>query len=257
MKTTKLIILILLLATLQSLAALAFQDGEKLTFNVKYGVVSAGAAVLEVKSSTYQGRDVWYLSTNARTHPFFDSFFKVRDKVESWWDKETLLPYKFAKTLHEGNYRQYRIHTYDQAKKSTSYQRWSYKDKNWNNEEISLPFTTQDVLSAFYQVRNSDLAPGRKVKVNITTDGIPVETEVIVHRREKLSSIFGNINCLVIEPRLKAEAIFKQSGKILIWVTDDAYKIPIKVESAVVFGSFVAKLKDAQNVPYKIKYPEK
>ena len=119
------------------------------------------------------------------------------------------------------------------------------------------PFTTQDVLSAFYYVRNQSLTPGRKVNVNITVDGRAVDTEVLVHRREELSSIFGRIKCLVIEPRLKTEGIFKQSGSIMIWITDDAYKIPIQVQSAVTFGSFVAKLKDAKNVPYKIKYPEK
>lgn len=257
MKYKAFIVAIILLSLLRGLGAVAFQDGEKLTFNVKYGLVSAGAAVMEARSSTYQGRSVWYLSTNARTHPFFDSFFRVRDKVESWWDKDDLLSHKFSKTLQEGGYRQYRIHTYDQKNRTTTYQKWSFKNEKWITKEMALPFTTQDVLSAFYYVRNQQLTPGRKVNVNITVDGRAVDTEVLVHRREELSSIFGRIKCLVIEPRLKTEGIFKQSGSIMIWITDDGYKIPIQVQSAVTFGSFVAKLKDAKNVPYKIKYPEK
>ena len=76
---------------------------------------------------------------------------------------------------------------------------------------------------------------------------------MLVHRREKVKTIFGTMNCLVIEPKLKNEGIFKQSGKITIWVSDDAYKIPVKLESAVAFGSFVAVLKEAVNVPYKVK----
>ncbi|HQO18189.1 MAG TPA: DUF3108 domain-containing protein, partial [Candidatus Cloacimonas sp.] len=62
-----------------------------------------------------------------------------------------------------------------------------------------------------------------------------------------------NIECLVIEPKLKGEAIFKQSGRILIWVTNDEYKIPVRLESKITIGSFVAILKSAQQVPYKIQ----
>ena len=157
MKYKAFIVAIILLSLLKGLGAVAFQDGEKLTFNVKYGLVSAGSAVMEARSSTYQGRSVWYLSTNARTHPFFDSFFRVRDKVESWWDKDDLLSHKFSKTLQEGGYRQYRIHTYDQKNRTTTYQKWSFKNEKWITKEMALPFTTQDVLSAFYYVRNQSL----------------------------------------------------------------------------------------------------
>jgi hypothetical protein len=73
-----------------SLSAAVFMDGEKLTFNVKYGIVNAAEATLEARTSVYQGTPVWYLTTNARTHNFFDKFFKIRDRVESWWDKESL-----------------------------------------------------------------------------------------------------------------------------------------------------------------------
>lgn len=233
--------------------AVPFRDGEKLVFDVRYGVVSAGEAILEAKSAVYQNRPVWHLSTQARTYPFFDVFFKVRDTVESWWDKDSLLPHKFSKNLQEGTYRQRRIHLFNHGTKKTTYQKWSFKNKRFNDEELDIPSFTQDVLSAFYHVRNQDLIPGRRISLNITSDGRSVDTDIVVHRREKVKSIFGTIQCLVIEPKLKGEAVFKQSGKITIWVTDDAYKIPVKLESAVTFGSFIATLKTASNVPYKIK----
>ncbi|MBW6514910.1 MAG: DUF3108 domain-containing protein [Candidatus Syntrophosphaera sp.] len=257
MRYHKVICLLILAVLSAGLYPVAFKDGEKLTFKVKYGIVSAGEAVLEAKSSSYQGNPVWHLSTTAKTYSFFDPFFKVRDRVESWWDKQTLLPYKFSKTLQEGNYRQHRIHTFDQAGRSTYYQKWSYKTDTWTNETQALPFDTQDMLSAFYEVRNRNLKPGAAVTVNITSDGRSVPTEIAVHRRERASTIFGTVDCLVIEPRVKSEAIFKQSGNILIWVTDDDYKIPVKLQSAVTFGSFIAILTDARNVPYSIKNPAK
>lgn len=245
--------LILMALALPLSSNVAFRDGEKLVFTVKYGVVHAAEAILEAKTSTLSGREVWHLSTNARTYPFFDAFFRVRDKVESWWDKETLLPLRFTKNLQEGGYKQHRIHTFDHKNNSTTYQKWSFKQSKFSTEEMKMLAASQDVLSAFYFVRGQTLVPGKKINLNITSDGRSMNTDVLVHKREKINTIFGDINCLVIEPKLKSGAVFKQSGRIQIWVTDDQYKIPVKMESAVSFGSFVAVLKEASNVPYKTK----
>lgn len=244
---------IICLMLIAQATALAFRDGEKLVFGVKYGLVSPAEATITANNSTYQGVPVWYLKIEAHTHNFFDTVFKIRDKVESWWRQDNLLPLKFSKVLQEGSYRQNRTHVFDHQAKTTQYSKYSFKNGSYKTQTLPIPGNTQDVLSAFFHIRNQKLVPGSKVIINITTDGKSVNTETVVHRRESIDTIFGYTPCLVIEPKLKSEGVFKQSGKILIWVTDDAYKIPVKLESAVSFGSFVATLKSAQNVPYKTK----
>ncbi len=247
------VILSMILAGIAILQAVAFMDGEKLTFSVKYGLISAAEATLEAKTASYNGTPVWSLSTKARTYPFFDKVFKVRDKVESWWDKDTLLPYKFSKNLQEGKYRQHRVHVYDHARGSSSYQRWDFKKNVYDISEMDIPDNTQDILSAFYSVRNAQLSVGNPISVNIVADGRSMPTQIIIHRKEKLKTIFGEKECLVIEPKLKGEAVFKQSGRILIWLTNDEYKIPVRLESKITIGSFVATLQEAWQVPYKVK----
>ncbi len=227
-------------------------EGEKLTFTIKYGVISAAEATLEIKSTTLENQPVWLISSNARTYPFFDSVFKVRDVVQSWWEKENLRSLRFSKRLNEGRYKQYRVHTYDHEKKTSTYKRWNFKNQVFRTREIAIPANTQDILSSFYYIRQQKLAPGNKVPVTITTDGKSYSTQVIVHKRETIDSIFGKKSCLVIEPMLKGESVFKQSGKILIWVTDDAYKVPLKLTSQITFGAFTATLKGAEKVPYAI-----
>ncbi len=243
----------MILLIVAALNAQSFMDGEKLTFTIKYGFISAGEATLEARTSVYQGAPVWYLSTNARTHAFFDKFFRVRDRVESWWDKESLLPYKFAKNLQEGRYRQHRVHIYDHPRGKTTYQKWSFNESRFNNSEMDMPIDSQDILSAFYWVRNQNLEVGESVFVNITSDGRNMPTEVAVHRKEKVDTIFGEVECLVIEPKLKGEAVFKQTGNIYIWLTNDEYKIPVKLESKITFGSFSAKLGSAEKIPLKVR----
>ncbi|PKN75577.1 MAG: hypothetical protein CVU49_02445 [Candidatus Cloacimonetes bacterium HGW-Cloacimonetes-2] len=250
--TNKMILVMILLLIGIGLTATPFRDGEKLVFTVRYGVVNAAEATIETNGTSFQGVPVWHLKISARTQPFFDPFFKIRDRVESWWRKDNLLPLKFSKNLQEGNYRQYRIHTYNHRANTTTYQKYAFRQETFITEEMPLVAGSQDILSAFFWVRHQSLTPGRSVFVHITADGRSMRTEVKVHRRETIDTIFGRKQCLVIEPKLAGEAVFKQSGRILIWLTDDEYKIPVKLDSAVSFGSFVATLSSAQNVGLRI-----
>lgn len=227
-------------------------DGERLTFNIKYGVISAAEATLSVNSSTLDDKPVWLIASNAKTYSFFDAMFKVRDTVQSWWEKDNLHSLRFSKRLNEGKYRQYRVHHYDQANHTSVYQRWNFKKGVFRTKTITIPANTQDILSAFYYTRQQELAPGKTVLIDVTTDGQSYKTAVVVHRRETIDSIFGKKRCLVIEPKLRGEAVFKQSGKILIWVTDDEYKVPLKMTSEITFGHFTALLKSAEKVPYPV-----
>ncbi|MEN6445227.1 MAG: DUF3108 domain-containing protein [Candidatus Cloacimonas sp.] len=250
---TKLVLFGLFLICLINLSAatVPFMDGEKLTFTIRYGIVNAGEASLQARSYVYQGSPVWHLSTTANTYPFFNKIYKVSDRVESWWDKNTLQPYKFSKNLQEGHYRQYRIHIYNHNALKSTYQRWSFKKSVFDNSEMSIPENTQDILSAFYLVRTNKLEVGKPIFVNITADGRNMPTKILVHRKEYQKTIFGNVECLVIEPKLQGDAIFKQSGRILIWLTNDEYKIPVRLESKITIGSFIATLTSAQQVPFK------
>ena len=229
----------------------SFRNGEKLTFDIKYGIVTAGQATLEVQETTLRDSvEVYQITSRARTTSFFDRIFKVRDEIESIMDKETLLSHRFTKRLNEGRYQQYRIHFYYPEQGFSLYMRYSFQKGEFEEERIEIPENTQDILSAFYWVRKQDLTPGESVFVDVTADGRNYTAEIKVHQPETVRTIFGRKECLVLEPILEGEAIFKQTGDILIWVTNDKYKIPVRMTSQVVFGSFSANLISAENVPY-------
>jgi hypothetical protein len=232
----------------------AFQSGEKLTFVVSYGGINAAEATLEVNDMLYKREIPCYrITSNAKTYPFFDNFFKVRDAIESVWDKERQVSLQFTKNLNEGKYRQYRVTNYDPSTNTCLYRRWQFKENKFKDKEVPILENTQDIFSAFYFTRLQNLTVGNDILIKCCTDGKNYTTRVIVHRIEKINTIFGQKECLVIEPKLASEAIFRQTGEILIWVTNDSYKIPVQLESKISFGKFRAKLSDAENVPYKKK----
>lgn len=246
---------LVILVTIYCIPLLAiFQNGERLTFTVSYGVIKAAEATLSVEEVQFENKIPAYrFSSTAKTFPFFDPVFKVRDTVESIWDIQKKSSLRYTKNLREGTYKQYRIHQYKPDLNRTVYKRWRFKQEEFVSKEMTIPPNTQDILSAFYITRMQNLQIGRDFVINVTTDGKNYPAKVEVLRQETIDSIFGRKDCLVIRPAMRGEAIFKQTGEILIWITNDEQKVPLRMESKITFGKFTATLTDARNVPHSKK----
>ncbi|MBN1504626.1 MAG: DUF3108 domain-containing protein [Candidatus Eisenbacteria bacterium] len=212
----------------------AFVEGEWFHFSIRYGAIRAGDALMQVESvDSVAGRRCFRLVSKAESNSFFSLFFKVRDRVDSFMDAEELVSRRFWKNTHEGKHRENYTIDFDYT---TGKARYS------NGAEFDFPACSQDILSAFYYVRTVDLEVGRSVEVPCHADKKNYPLEVKVHRRERVKTPAGEFDCLVVEPLLKSSGLFKQKGKLTIWLTDDEYRIPVLMKSKIVVGSVSAIL---------------
>lgn len=217
----------------------AFGPGEKLLFSVEYFGISAGYATLSVHAGPEMfGRPTLHLIATARTHPAFEWIFKVRDRIESFFDARGLFSWRYEKHLREGGYSNDSFIIYDQ------HQQKVIKD----NGRTVLPASplVQDVLSEFYYFRTLPAAVGDEITFPVfADDGKEYEIVVKVLRREQVSVPAGKFNCLVVQPLLKFEGIFQSKGKMHIWITDDQRKVPVLIKSAIIIGTIDIVLRDA------------
>jgi len=83
-------LILLLLMVISTPSLFSFQDGERLTFDIRYGIIGAGQATLHVEEIEYRNSITAYrITSNARTNRFFDRIFKVRDEIASIYQKIT------------------------------------------------------------------------------------------------------------------------------------------------------------------------
>ena len=81
----------------------AFKEGEKLTFDLNYGFVTAGVAVMQIsKIKRISGREAYHINFEVNSLPSFDWIYKVRDRYESYLDVEGLFPWRFEQHIREG-----------------------------------------------------------------------------------------------------------------------------------------------------------
>ena len=213
----------------------AFGVGEKLTFDIKYGFITAGTATMEViRLIEYENRPCFQIVTTALSNSFFSSIFRVEDRVESIVDATGLYSWRFEKRLREGNYRSDRMYALDQRNNLVIYK----------GDTIETAPFVQDALSSLYYVRTQPLEVGRSVFVDNFVDGKSFAMEVKVIDKEKISIDAGTFDCFVVEPLMQSAGVFKHEGRLTVWLTDDALRMPVMMKSKVIVGSIVAELVD-------------
>jgi hypothetical protein len=218
----------------------AFKPGEHLMFAVQYFNIAAGFAALDVEAGPLKfGRPTYRLVATARTHPAFEWIFKVRDRIESYFDSQGLFSWQYEKHLREGGYSNDTVMIYDQLHHRV------IKDEGRTSLD-ALPWV-QDVLSEFYYFRTLKFNLGDTVTVPVfADDGKAYELLVAVVKKERVSVPAGTFDCIVVEPALKFEGLFQQKGKVTIWLTDDAHRAPVLIKSQIVIGTIDIVLREAQ-----------
>lgn len=213
----------------------AFGAGENLSFDVNYGFINAGTASLEVtRLIEYEGRPSYQIISRAQSNSFFSTFFPVDDRIESIIDAVGIFSWRFEKNLREGNYRADRQYSFDQRNHFTV-----YKD-----DTIAVEPYVQDALSSLYYVRTQPLEVGKSVFLPVFVDGRKMDMEVKVHRTEQITVAAGTFDCLVVEPMTSSVGVFKNEGKLTVWLTDDRLRMPVLMKSKVLVGSISAELTD-------------
>lgn len=215
----------------------SFLPGETLTFSVQYGLISAGTATMTVSPQVRmrEGRPTWEITTTARSSKVFSTFFEVNDRIVSYMDTLHMHSVRFQKHLREGSYRKDLRIVFDQDN------HLAHID---GKKTCEVEPHVQDILSSLYYVRTLDLEVGRPVYVPNHDNGKNYPLEIIVHARERITVDAGTFDTLVLEPVILGESLFQQKGRMKVWVTDDAIKMPVLMKTKIIVGAIAAVLTD-------------
>jgi hypothetical protein len=215
---------------------IAFKVGEKLYFDVKYGFVTAGIAsfrIPEIKKMS--GRDCYHVIFEVNSVPSFDWIYKVRDRYETYIDVEGLFPWRFEQHIREGGYSRDFSAFFDQRKGKAKTTEGSF----------DIPKYVNDIVSAFYYARTfnySKLKQGDRINLQNFYKNKTYELDVKYLGKERIKVASGTWDCIMVEPLVKEGGLFKSEGSIVIWLSNDELRIPIKVKTKVVIGSIDAEL---------------
>jgi hypothetical protein len=246
---TQLVYLFILFISGQTAHAVAdefskpFKPGEKLVFELKWTVVPAGEAALEVMPfKKINGEDAYHFVLTAKTNRFLDPFYKVRDRIDGYTDLDITRSVFFSKRQREGKTKKNVVVKFDWAAQTAEYTEFIKQAKK---HPIELMPGALDPLSIFYYTRMLPLQIGEDLQRPVTDGKKCVMGKARIVRREKIIVPAGEFDTFLMVPDLQhVGGVFKKSKNAIIelWVSADNRRLPVKLKSEVIVGSFTGEL---------------
>lgn len=227
----------------------AFKADEEIRMKVFYSTlgmyVGAGEAVFTSSLERYNGKAVYHLIGTGNTYSFFDGFFKVRDRYESFVDTTNLLPYKFVRNIDEGGYKKYNYVTFNHdANTAVS-----------TNGVFKVTDCIQDVVSMVYYARNINFDKYKvddKILFDMFLDDEIFHMYIRYMGKEKIKTRYGKFNAIKIRPLLIKGTIFEGGEKMTAWLSDDANHVLLRAESPIAVGSIKVDMMGYKNLRYPL-----
>ena len=217
--------------------AVPFGPGERMEYQVKLGIFSAGEAYIAVEGlDTVRGHPTYRLSMGLEGGILFA---KVNDTYQSWLDTRRLVSLRFVRDVHEVRYKAFR--------------EWMIfpEEKRWelisaDRAETMNTSEPLDELAFVFWLRTLPLEVGDTYTSDryFLDDGNPVVIRVL--RKERKEVPAGEFDTIVVQPTFQTRGLFGQGGKAEIFLTDDPSHHIVYLRSEIpVVGSVTLHLRSA------------
>lgn len=232
-----------------------YMPGERVSYQIRYGIVGSGQALLEMKEAYYKGRPVWHAVISGQTTGLADKLYKVRDIYESYIDPETDLPVFSIRNISEGRYRKYNEVGFDQEARNDS--TLIFSDLTGNH---AGPKGLLDIVSCFYWFRKYHLAtaetlvPGETYKM-MTWFADELYPIVLRYKgTEVIRTKGGKLKCHRFHPVTEVGRVFESEEDMVMWFTADENFLPVKIRFDIFVGSFHVDMTSYEGLRTPLKY---
>ena len=216
---------------------LPFKIGETLAYNVSFSKLifsgTIGELTLTVSKPLNSTKpEMIELKADAVSRGFFPALFgvKVKDSYISLVNQTDFGIHSSTKLLAEGKVRREQKSVFNRETGVVT-----YTDRDLVNlkgqpkiKERPSPSWVQDLLSAIYFMRTRALKDGEVTPVPISDGGEVYHIEVVAGRRETITTRAGRFNAIQLNAKVFDGRYIKRSGEMLVWVTDDDARIPVR-----------------------------
>ncbi len=222
-----------------------FRPGETLTYDVSWSdYLTAGSATLTVRDKRASfGSTAYYLVAEGRPTPLLSKLYAVYYKADSLVDAYTLFPQRGSVFSQENGRQRMKETRFDQAKREATFQ---MRTTTTMTQDQELPGPTHDGLSALTAMRTLPFAPGAASTFGVSDSGYLYRVSARVTGKETIQSGMGSTAAWKVVPAIR-DAKGQPVGRgLAVWISDDARRLPVRIQAQLPVGSFVLTLREAR-----------
>ena len=235
---------------------LPYAPGEKLSYALSYNwhavATDVASAYMLIDTTRFEGNAAWHALLSAKSAAFFDIFFKVRERFDSWF-LPGVRPLKFIRDTHEGSYFAWNLYQYDPA---AGIIHTDLDSQSAGKRQVDLPYgdCTFDLPALLYFTRNMDissLSEGQTYHITFAIDeDIQVLNLTFKGRERKYVKGVGTIACMKFGCSVMAGEMFEGNEDAILWISDDDNRIPVYFYAPLRVGGVAGRLTAYQGLAH-------
>jgi hypothetical protein len=175
--------------------------------------------------------------------PLVARLYSLYYKMESIFDASSLLSRQTSLYSEEGSSRQTTTTKFDRAARRASFE---VKAETSGRTEFPVPIGAQDGLATMYALRAKPPKLGERFTIPVADNGEMYAVGVTVLAPESVSVPMGSMQAWRYDVTL-TDSKGQPAGKnTAVWISNDARRLPVKLQAGLAVGDFVLALRDAR-----------
>jgi hypothetical protein len=209
---------------------------ETYVYSAEWKIWNAGTVTL---SFTREGNEPRVNGT-ADSQGFVSVLYPVHDRFQAVYDPKTFCSITMKKHIEEGSHKRDTLITFNYSRKKSVLDETNLKTKETKHVENDIPGCVTDVMSGLMYLRSLPLIQGSTYTFPLNDGGKTVDVVTKVEGKETVKVPGGTFETIRVSP--ESGNAFKLKGKVWIWYTDDARRIPVQMRGKMFWGTLTFKL---------------
>ena len=212
------------------LAGFSWPIGERITYQIYWGVIPVGTAMTWTEWVDFEGRRLLAIRMRTISNKVVEKLYPVDDTIESLIDPETFLPVRFSKNMSEGSHKYIETTDFDRTNKVAHWE----SQLTGKKKEYPIEAETRDIPSLMYYLRTQTFTVGTQQHFRVQADEKVYDLWLNVQKKEKIDTPnYGKVASIKVEPEAAFNGLFVRKGKLWIWISDDPRAVGTRIEASI------------------------
>jgi hypothetical protein len=201
-----------------------FPYPERLSYRVEWHLITAGTATVELSRGT---PDDWEINLNLESAGTVAKLYRVLDKYRTVTD-DAFCPANTELDAQQGKRHRITRLAFDNSAHTVKFVERDLIKQSTESKQVAIAPCTHDIVGALVLLRTLKLDPGQWASVSVTNGKKMVFAKIHAQSREPVDIGGRTYQTVRYEAFLFNGVLYKRNGRLLIWLTDDAARVPVQ-----------------------------
>jgi hypothetical protein len=215
-----------------------FPVNQNFVYQVEWRLWDAGTATLGLTSD---GAGMMRSSATADSSGVVSVLYPVHDRFLAVFDMRTFCSQSLTKHVEEGFHERETLISFNYGRRRAMLDETNLKNNQRKHQEKEIPGCVTDVISGIFYVASLPLQPKVSYTFPLNDGGQTVDVTVQAEARETITTPAGKFPTIRVSPQADSGPV-KDKGRIWIWYSDDARRIPVQMRARMFWGTLTFRL---------------